>query len=156
MSQVLQRLQILLHADTANYRRDLKKAGAETKREMDAIKQSVNSLSGQLKTAFAFLGGATIVSDLIKTSDQMKELTNVVRLNTQSAQEYKTVISELYSIANENLTSIEATTSLYGSSKAALDELGKSQKDVLLFTENITKAMSVGGGSADFTTAQVA
>lgn len=149
MSQVLQRLQILLHADTANYRRDLKKAGAETKREMDAIKQSVNSLSGQLKTAFAFLGGATIVSDLIKTSDQMKELTNVVRLNTQSAQEYKTVISELYSIANENLTSIEATTSLYGSSKAALDELGKSQKDVLLFTENITKAMSVGGGSAE-------
>lgn len=148
MSQVLERLQILLHADTARYQRDIKKASSDTKREFESIKTSAQSMAGYVKSALAGFGAAAAVSSVIRTADEMRTMTNVVRLNTQSHQEYKDVLLQLKTISNDNLTSIGSTIELYGSSKSALDELGKSQQDVLLFTENITKAMAVGGGSA--------
>ncbi|OAU97574.1 tape measure protein [Moraxella catarrhalis] len=148
MSQVLERLQILLHADTARYQRDIKKASSDTQREFESIKTSAQSMAGYVKSALAGFGATAAVSSVIRTADEMRTMTNVVRLNTQSHQEYKDVLLQLKTISNDNLTSIGSTIELYGSSKSALDELGKSQQDVLLFTENITKAMAVGGGSA--------
>lgn len=48
MAKVLSRLDILLHADTANYRRDVKKASDHTKKELKALPITANRSAQKL------------------------------------------------------------------------------------------------------------
>lgn len=63
MAKVLSRLDILLHANTANYRRDIKRASDDTKKELMSIESASKSLKKNL--ALGFGGVATIVGGLV-------------------------------------------------------------------------------------------
>lgn len=94
------------------------------------------------------IGGVGLANSIIQTADRMQDLASKVRINTQSAEEYMTVLHDLRKISTDYWTAIDGITDLYASSKRALDGLGASQRQVLDFTRNITMAMSIGGGSA--------
>lgn len=148
MAKVLSRLDILLHANTANYMREMKKATDKTKKELKSVADYGKLVGGRLGTAFAGLGSLVSISHIVQTADRMQDLANKVRINTQSTEEYKAVLQDLRKISTDYWTAIDGITDLYASSKRALDSLGASQRQVLNFTRNITMAMSVGGGSA--------
>ncbi len=159
MGKVLSRLDILLHANTANYRRDIKQATNETKAELKSVSDaavasgkkidaSLNSLLN-MKNAIAGVGVAAFASSIISTADKMQDLASKVRINTDSAEEYAAVLQDVRKIARDNVASYEATVGVYADSRRALKQLGKSQQDTLDFTENLTKAMRVGGGAAE-------
>lgn len=148
MAKVLSRLDILLHANTANYVREMKRATDKTKKELKSVADYGKLVGGQLGTAFATLGSAVSISHIVETADRMQDLASKVRINTQSMDEYKAVLHDLRKISTDYWTAIDGITDLYASSKRALDSLGASQRQVLDFTRNITMAMSVGGGSA--------
>nr|DAP76987.1 MAG TPA: Tail tape measure [Caudoviricetes sp.] len=133
MAKVLSRLDILLHANTANYVREMKKAVAKTKKELKSVADYGKLVGGQLGIAFATLGSAVSVSHIIATADQMQNLASQIRLATSSTEQFHAVQTKLRAIANE---------------QRSLSALGKSQQDVINFTRNMTMAMNVGGRSA--------
>ena len=148
MAKVLSRLDILLHANTTNYVREMKKATDKTKQELKSVADYGNLVGNQLSMAFAGLGSAVSISHIVQTADRMQDLASKVRINTQSTEEYMAVLHDLRKISTDYWTAIDGITDLYASSKRALDSLGVSQREVLDFTRNITMAMSIGGGSA--------
>ncbi|OOR89839.1 tape measure protein [Moraxella bovis] len=148
MAKVLSRLDILLHANTANYVREMKKATDKTKKELKSVADYGKLVGSHLGMAFAGLGSAVSISHIMQTADRMQDLASKVRINTQTTEEYNAVLQDLRKISTDYWTTIDGVTDLYASSKRALDSLGASQRQVLDFTRNITMAMSVGGGSA--------
>lgn len=148
MAKVLSRLDILLHANTTNYVREMKKATDKTKQELKSVADYGNLVGNQLSMAFAGLGSAVSISHIVQTADRMQDLASKVRINTQTTEEYNAVLQDLRKISTDYWTAIDGITDLYASSKRALDSLGASQREVLDFTRNITMAMSIGGGSA--------
>lgn len=158
MGKVLSRLDILLHANTANYRRDIKQATNETKAELKSVSDaaiasskkidaSLNSLLN-MKNAIAGVGVAAFASSIISTADKMQDLASKIRISTDSTEEYVAVMHQLRDISRENVASYGATVELYADSRRALKELGKSQQETIDFTNNLSKAMRVGGGEA--------
>ncbi|UZA25228.1 tape measure protein [Moraxella bovis] len=148
MAKVLSRLDILLHANTANYVREMKRATDQTKKDLKSVADYGKLVGGHLGMAFAGLGSAVSISHIMQTADRMQDLASKVRINTQTTEEYNAVLQDLRKISTDYWTTIDGVTDLYASSKRALDSLGASQRQVLDFTRNITMAMSVGGGSA--------
>ena len=148
MAKILSRLDILLHANTANYVREMKKAVAKTKKELKSVADYGKLVGGQLGIAFATLGSAVSVSHIIATADQMQNLASQIRLATSSTEQFHAVQTKLRAIANEQRSSFDAVVDLYSNSQRSLSALGKSQQDVINFTRNMTMAMNVGGRSA--------
>ncbi|OAV29027.1 tape measure protein [Moraxella catarrhalis] len=148
MAKVLSRLDILLHANTANYVREMKKATDKTKKELKSVADYGKLVGGQLGIAFATLGSAVSVSHIIATADQMQNLASQIRLATSSTEQFNAVQTKLRAIANEQRSSFDAVVDLYSNSQRSLSALGKSQQDVITFTRNMTMAMNVGGRSA--------
>ena len=148
MAKVLSRLDILLHANTANYVREMKKATDKTKKELKSVADYGKLVGGQLGIAFATLGSAVSISHIIATADQMQNLASQIRLATSSTEQFHAVQTELRAIANEQRSSFDAVVDLYSNSQRSLSALGKSQQDVINFTRNMTMAMNVGGRSA--------
>lgn len=84
---------------------------------------------------------------IAKTADEMQGLENQVRLVTQGEEQREEVQRRLLVIANKNFADIEATTGSYQRNAFALAQLGKSQMDVLNFTDALSLAMRTGGRS---------
>ena len=115
--------------------------GAE--RQTSKFKETLGRLAKYGAVALVGTGLAAL-----KTADTMQNLNNKIRVATDGAIEYATAQKEIERIAMTTYSSLESVGELYASNERALSSLGKSQSDVLLFTENISKAMSVSGGSA--------
>lgn len=148
MAKVLSRLDILLHANTANYVCEMKKATDKTKKELKSVADYGKLVGGQLGIAFATLGSAVSVSHIIATADQMQNLASQIRLATSSTEQFNAVQTKLRAIANEQRSSFDAVVDLYSNSQRSLSALGKTQQDVINFTRNMTMAMNIGGRSA--------
>lgn len=145
-----------------------KRAGVsieELQRDFDGVSRSASGASGQVQTLGSRLrevqnrlsslqglitGGMFVGFGLsiAKTADHMQELNSQVKLVTSSHEEYVAVNERLHQMANKNLTDISATTGLYTNSARALSNLGKSQEEILKFTNAVSLAMGVGGKSA--------
>ncbi|MCG7412830.1 tape measure protein [Moraxella nonliquefaciens] len=145
-----------------------KRAGVsieELQRDFDGVSRSASGASGQVQTLGSRLrevqnrlsslhgliaGGMFVGASLsiAKTADHMQELNSQVKLVTASHEEYVAVNERLHQMANKNLTDISATTGLYTNSARALSNLGKSQEEILKFTNAVSLAMGVGGKSA--------
>ena len=108
------------------------------------VQNRLSSLQG-LITGGMFVGFGLSIA---KTADHMQELNSQVKLVTSSHEEYVAVNERLHQMANKNLTDISATTGLYTNSARALSNLGKSQEEILKFTNAVSLAMGVGGKSA--------
>lgn len=107
--------------------------------------------SGQGGTFTKYLAGfATLQTGrtIIQMADNMVNLNAQIKLATGSSIEYAAVQSELMDISNRTYTSFDGTVSLYTKTAQAAVGLGKSQQELLAFTESVNNAMSVGGVSA--------
>ena len=138
--------------DAANRGLNQLRGGAQqSERAIRSTEQATQSLSDKLNRLRAIAGGAFAgigIQSLLRTADTMQNLDSQVRLVTNSLEQFKAVQSELRDISNRQYADIESLTQLYTRSQRALSNLGKSQRDVLQFTENISMAMLVGGSSA--------
>lgn len=127
---------------------DAKKAGDDVdglKRKTDGLKTAFGTLKGVMFTALAVAG----VGGIIATADDMQTLTSQIKIATTSTKDYAHAMSEIERIAMGNMVSLDSVGQLYASNERSLKQLGKSQDEVIKFTENITTAMRVSGGSAE-------
>ena len=131
--------------------RRIRGAGNNTNALSKAAESGRAALASMAKAASllgAAVGGIGFAA-MLKTADSMQILNNQIRVATDGAAEYAIAQSEIERIAMSTFSSLESVGQMYASNERALSSLGKSQSEVLLFTENISKAMSVSGGSAE-------
>ena len=110
---------------------------------------SAGTAMGALKKATIGLLSFATVKQAINMADSMSSLGSQVRFVTQSLEEANAVQEALFSISNKTYTTLEATTTLYTRTARALKDAGKSQADLLNFTEAVNNAMRIGGASAN-------
>lgn len=155
--QSVRRLRELLRSISADGGRastDLGRLGdrsTDTSARIDRLNRSsseLNTTLGRLKGVMSGVFAGIGIGSIIKTADTMQNLDSQVRLVTSSMEQFNAVQSELRDIANRQYADIESLTQLYTRSQRALSNLGKSQREVLQFTENISMAMLVGGSAA--------
>ena len=127
------------------------RASRDTNRLSAAASTGKSALASMARAA-SLLGaavGGIGAAAILATADSMQILNNQVRLATDGVAEYAIAQSEIERIAMGTFSSLESVGQMYASNERALSSLGKSQTEVLLFTENISKAMAVSGGSAE-------
>ena len=129
-----------------NYNQSLNRASASAGHANGAFEQLNRTLSRLQALATGGIMGGMLLS-VAKTADAMQGLENQVRLVTQGEEQREEVQRRLLVIANKNFADIEATTGSYQRNAFALAQLGKSQMDVLNFTDALSLAMRTGGRS---------
>lgn len=121
----------------------------DTAKKLDGLSATLGRLKGMVGGAFAFLGISAGFSAILETADAMKTLDGQIKIATGTAEKHAFAMKEIERVAMANKVSLESVGSLYVSNERSLKQLGKSQQEVVKFTENITQAMAVGGGSAE-------
>lgn len=116
--------------------------------ELHKMDSTLTGLKNKFVGALAFLGVTLSLGNIIRMVDEWKVVNGQVALTTKNQQESLMVQKELYRMAIETRQAYASTATLYASVARNSSELGKSAEDVLGFTEDVSRAMMIGGGSA--------
>ncbi len=108
----------------------------------------VDGLLSKLSGLAMFAGVSLTLGSIVKTIDEWKVIEGQVNNVTKSQQESKAVQKEIYNIASRTRQQYGSTAELFTSVARNAQELKKSTKDILLFTEDVSNAMLLGGGDA--------
>lgn len=114
----------------------------------DKARDKVDSLWSKFNQLAAFAGVSFTLGSIINTIDEWKVIEGQVNNVTKSQQESKAVQKEIYEIASRTRQQYGSTAELFTSVARNAQELKKSTKDILLFTEDVSNAMLLGGGDA--------
>lgn len=96
----------------------------------------------------AFAGISFSIHSYIAMSDQLKTIEGQIKNVVKSTKETKRVEEEIYAMAGRSRQSYAESANLFTSVARNASELGKSTDDILKFTEDVSNAMLLGGGSA--------
>lgn len=94
------------------------------------------------------LGAGFLVREAAQASDSYANLQNRLRQVTDSEQELNSVTNELIAISGRSRSSLAATSELYVRVALSARELGKSEEELLQFTESLNQAVLLSGASA--------
>lgn len=114
----------------------------------DKARDKVDNLWSKFNQLAAFAGVSFTLGSIINSIDEWKVIEGQVNNVTKSQQESKAVQKEIYEIASRTRQQYGSTAELFTSVARNAQELKKSTKDILLFTEDVSNAMLLGGGSA--------
>lgn len=114
----------------------------------DKARDKVDTLWSKFNQLAAFAGLSFTLGSIINSIDEWKVIEGQVNNVTKSQQESKAVQKEIYEIASRTRQQYGSTAELFTSVARNAQELKKSTKDILLFTEDVSNAMLLGGGSA--------
>lgn len=114
----------------------------------DKASGKVDGLLSKLSGLAMFAGVSLTLGSIVKTIDEWKVIEGQVNNVTKSQQESKAVQKEIYNIASRTRQQYGSTAELFTSVARNAQELKKSTKDILLFTEDVSNAMLLGGGDA--------
>lgn len=114
----------------------------------DKAQNKVDTLWSKFNQLAAFAGVSFTLGSIINSIDEWKVIEGQVNNVTKSQQESKAVQKEIYEIASRTRQQYGSTAELFTSVARNAQELKKSTKDILLFTEDVSNAMLLGGGDA--------
>lgn len=101
-----------------------------------------------LRRALLAVGGAVVIRQLARVSDEFTNLNNRLRIVTDSEAELVAVRKELLQVSNETRTVFQTNAELFTRTAIATRELGLSQKQVITFTKALGQATILSGASA--------
>lgn len=139
------------HANVNQVEQTTKRVKTGLERVVDSADKAgnkVDSLFSKLRNLAMFAGVSLTLGSIVKTIDEWKVIEGQVNNVTKSQQESKAVQKEIYNIASRTRQQYGSTAELFTSVARNAQELKKSTKDILLFTEDVSNAMLLGGGSA--------
>lgn len=117
--------------------------------ELHKMDSTLTGLKNKFVGALAFLGVTLSLGNIIRMVDEWKVVNGQVALTTKKNQQESLMVQkELYRMAIDTRQAYASTATLYASVARNSSELGKSAEDVLGFTEDVSRAMMIGGGSA--------
>lgn len=104
----------------------------------------VNLLTGGITALIASMG----IADVIRFSDEMKQLDNQLKLITETDKERLNIQTQLLRLSNSTYSDIGATTELYAKMARATKELGVNESQLLSVTRAINQSFVISGASA--------
>jgi tape measure domain-containing protein len=116
----------------------------ETQKGVNALVIQLNQLQRIAGFALAAFGVGTI----IQAADEYTNLTNRLRAVTKSTEEFESAQRGVFDVARATITPVEDVAALFQRFTLVTDHLGKSQGEVLDFTQQLTMAMKLGGSTA--------
>ena len=122
-------------------KRSLKDIGDTSKKSGDAV--------NVLRRALAALGGVLAVRKIVRSADAYTNLQNRLKLVTAGSTQLEAVTERLFSIAQDTRNSFKATGEFYARTALAAKDLGKSQNELLRFTELVNKAIATSGTNSE-------
>lgn len=139
------RATISLTADQAARMRGALSDGlAEVERRARPAANAVDTL----RQALALGGVVAVGRELLQTADAYTNLQNRIRTVVTGQRELIETTDDLLGIANRTRSSLQGTTELYARVALSARELGRSQAELLQFTESLNQAIILSGASA--------
>jgi tape measure domain-containing protein len=120
------------------------------KRRLDDLGESANRATRGiflLQRALFVIGGFGIANALASQADALTNLENRLRLTTNSAVELQQVQTELFNVARRSRADLDGVAQSYTRTALSAKAFGRSQQEVLKFTESVTKAAVLSGAS---------
>jgi tape measure domain-containing protein len=121
------------------------------KRNLDELGMAANRATRSiflLERALFVIGGAGLLRGLTSQLDLLTNYENRLKLTTISASNLQDVQTQLFEIAKKSRTSFEGVNEIYNRTALSARELGVSQKELLRFTESVSKAAVLSGANA--------
>lgn len=128
------------------------KAFKDLKGGVDDADKSVKSVQDSFKSlraVMATIGGALFLNELRKYADQWTEVNNRIRVFTSSTEEAAAVHQELFKAVQESRQEMSPMVQLYQRAAQAAGTLGATQNQLIQFTENVAKSLSIQGVSTE-------
>ncbi|MEG2462614.1 MAG: tape measure protein [Acinetobacter sp.] len=118
---------------------------------VDGAKFAVNALVG----AMAALGMGLGVKELAEAADSYAMLSAKIQQSTKDSGNFEQAISGVHQIALQTNSTLDNTGALFTRLNTVAKDMGKSQQFALDMTSTVTKAIQLGGGSAQASEAAV-
>lgn len=127
---------------------DLNSIGNEAKKAEKSAQGLANSFTG-LKAAVATVASSAILREFVRVADDMSLVNSRLKMATSSAAEYAEQQKALHAIARDTHADIKETINLYAKLAPALKNIGKGTEDTNNMVSSFTKALQLGGASAE-------
>ena len=108
-----------------------------------------------VKAAVAALAGSALIKEFVQTADAMSNMNSRLKMATSSMSEFLLQQKAMHALARETHSDIEDTTNLYVKLAPALKDLGKSTSEINDMVSSFTKALKLGGASAEESAAAI-
>lgn len=128
--------------------REAKKGTRVVRKELEETEGSADKLGKTIRRALAFVGAAALIRELGRLSEAYNVVENRLRAVTSSQQEATAASEALFEIANRTRQSYEATAETFARVALSAAELGRTQEELLQFTESLNQAVTLSGSSA--------
>ena len=127
---------------------DLNSIGSEAKKAEKSAQGLANSFTG-LKVAIAAVASSAMLREFVRVADDMSLVNSRLKMATSSAAEYAEQQKALHAIARDTHADIKETINLYAKLAPALKNIGKGTEDTNNMVSSFTKALQLGGASAE-------
>ncbi|MGE1525858.1 phage tail tape measure protein [Pseudomonas putida] len=152
-SRSLGTLTLDLIARIGGFQQGMDQAARSTQRSMGQVVRHSESASESITGSFKAIAGAAAaflsVQQLVEYSQTWLGVQNRIKQVSETFDEFSKQSSAVFSIAQNSQSSLEATAELYQRIAASSGQLGATQEKVAQVTQNISKAMSASGVSAE-------
>lgn len=121
---------------------------SKIERSIDHLNKTAGKVEFFGKTLLAGFSGVQIVSSLKAQADHYTELSNKIKLVSDSEKQHAQAMAAVFDISMKTAQSTQAVSAVYQSFAQNAKELGISQRQVADVTETISKAVAISGASA--------
>lgn len=152
-SRSLGTLTLDLIARIGGFQQGMDQAARSTQRSMGQVARHAEAASASVTGSFKTIAGAAAaflsVQQLVEYSQTWVGVQNRIKQVSETFDEFSKQSSAVFAIAQNSQSSLEATAELYQRIAASSGQLGATQEKVGQVTQNISKAMSASGVSAE-------
>lgn len=120
----------------------------------DAAKKTATSLSDAgrairlFRTLVIASGLEKFVSNIVTTTDALTNLQAKIRVVSDSQTEANYVFSQVRDVANRTYSAISDVATVYSRTARSVKDMGVTTSATLRFTENLNKAVAIGGSTS--------
>lgn len=122
---------------------------------LSQIKSSLSGIAGSFGPIAGAMAAAFSVSAIKSAADDMMNLDGRLRTVTQAEQERYELEDKLYAMAQKDRQGLNSMGDLYYKVARGAQRFGVSQEDSLRVTDVVSKALTVGGASAQEASASI-
>lgn len=124
------------------------RGGRNVESRLQRIEKRSNALRRTLLRTFGSIGVGLLIRELAQLADTYVSLRNKLRIVTKDSTELGAVMDELFVSTRRARASFENTAQLYTRVSLATKELGRSQRELISFTESLNQAIAVSGATS--------
>lgn len=123
--------------------------GVDTvEKRLVSLETAADRLRRLLRNLFFFAGLGTSIRQLFELADAYTRIENRIRLVTKSDAERTVVLQKLFEVSNRVRIGTQQVAELYVRTALSAKTLGRSQQELLNFSESVSQALLLSGASA--------